>query len=198
MKRYTTVDEYLSDHEEWSDALNKLRNIMLNSGLEETVKWAAPTYTWKGKNIVGLAAFKKYVGIWFFQGGLLQDKAQMLINAQEGKTKAMRQWHFNSHHEIDEQLVGSYVQEAILNQQMGKKIKPDRNKPLNIPEELHGALSKDPNLAACFEEFTLSKKREFTTYIEEAKREETKIKRLEKIIPMILEKKGLHDKYRDC
>ncbi|MBK7633096.1 MAG: hypothetical protein IPJ13_01585 [Saprospiraceae bacterium] len=46
--------------------------------------------------MVGLAAFKSYTGIWFFQGGLLDDKQQFLMNAQEGKTKAMRQWRFFS------------------------------------------------------------------------------------------------------
>jgi len=33
-------------------------------------------------------------------------------------------------------------------------------------------------------------------YISEAKREETKMKRLDKITPLILEKKGLYDKYK--
>ena len=43
---------------------------------------------------------------------------------------------------------------------------------------------------------TLSQKREYAEYIIEAKKRETKIKRIVKIIPMIVEGKGLNDKYR--
>ena len=49
-----------------------------------------------------------------------------------------------------------------------------------------------------FESFSLSKKREYTDHISEAKREATQQKRLEKIIPMILRGAGLHDKYKNC
>ena len=43
---------------------------------------------------------------------------------------------------------------------------------------------------------TLGKRKEYAAYVIEAKREETKVKRLEKIKPMILEGIGLNDKYR--
>ncbi len=52
----------------------------------------------------------------------------MLINAQEGKTRAMRQWRFGSVDEIDKKLVLEYVQEAIQNQKDGKQIKPEKTK----------------------------------------------------------------------
>jgi len=69
--------------------------------MTETIKWSAPVYTFEGKNLVGLGAFKSYVGLWFFQGSLLNDKKKKLINAQEGKIKALRQWRFNSVKEIE-------------------------------------------------------------------------------------------------
>ena len=46
------------------------------------IKWGAPKYVYKNKNIVGLAAFKNYCGLWFFQGGLLKDDHKVLMNAQ--------------------------------------------------------------------------------------------------------------------
>jgi uncharacterized protein YdeI (YjbR/CyaY-like superfamily) len=39
---------------------------------------------------VGIGGFKSYFGLWFHQGALLTDKAGVLINAQEGRTKALR------------------------------------------------------------------------------------------------------------
>ena len=60
------------------------------------------------------------------------------------------------------------------------------------------ALTKNKQAKASFDKLTKGKQREYADYIAEAKREETKVKRLEKILPMIKEGKGLHDKYRNC
>ena len=196
MKRYKTVEDYIAGHPEYQAGLTKLRDIMLKTEMTETVKWGAPVYTINGKNVAGLGAFKSYLGIWFFQGVFLQDYARKLINAQEGKTVAMRQWRFESVKDIDEKLILNYLEEAIQNQREGKEIKPMKGKALIIPEILENLLKKDQLLNNRFEEFTISKKREFADYISEAKRAETKQKRLEKIIPMIREGIGLNDKYR--
>ena len=196
MQRSNSVEEYIQKHPQWTIELSLLRKLMLNAQLEETIKWGAPVYTLKGKNIVGLGAFKSYVGIWFFQGALLKDTRSVLVNAQEGKTQAMRQWRFNRPEEIDESLVHQYIKEAIRNQEEGKEIKPEKNKPLVIPQELVTIFKERPEIKASFETLTLSQQRDYTEHIATAKREETKVKRLEKIIPMILEQKGLNDKYK--
>ena len=96
--------------------------------------------------------------------------------------------------EIDPVLARAYVLEAVKNQKEGKEIKPER-KPLIIPGELKVAL-KDNNLEEIFDQLNLTKKRDFTEYIQEAKRIETRQKRLDKIIPMIREGIGLNDKYK--
>jgi len=117
MKRFKTVDEYILNNERWQSALILLRKVVRSTELEETTKWGAPAYTYNGKNIVGLGAFKSYVGIWFFQGVFLKDAKKKLINAQEGKTKALRQRRFKSDKDIEEEseLIREYVQEAISN-----------------------------------------------------------------------------------
>lgn len=193
------VTAYITKKEKWTGELQVLRSILLELNLEETIKWGAPTYVYKSKNVLGIAGFKSYFGLWFFQGGLLKDEAKVLINAQENKTQAMRQWRFFSADEIDADLIKAYVLESIDNFENGKEIKPKRNKkPLVIPTELTSVLTDNPQLQSKFETFTLSKQREFCQYISSAKREATKQTRLEKIIPMILNGVGLNDKYRNC
>lgn len=81
MKRRKTVDDYIDASEQWGDALTKLREIMNGTEMTEEVKWGAPRYTYDGKNVVGMAGFKSYVGPWFHQGALLKDDQQVLINA---------------------------------------------------------------------------------------------------------------------
>ncbi len=198
MKRYKTVDEFIRGVGEWNDELVQLRKILASTQLEETVKWGGPVYTYNGKNVVGLGSFKSYFGLWFFQGALLKDYKQRLVNCQEGRTKAMRQWRMNSKKDIDPRTIKAYVTEAIELVKHGIQIKPDRNKPLTIPSQLKKALSKNKKANDQFKQLTKGKQREYADYIAEAKREETKQKRLDKIMPMISSGKGLNDKYRNC
>ncbi len=199
MKKASSVEEYIEVNAHFEEELKLLREIINSTELEETLKWSAPTYTLNGKNVVGLGAFKNHFGIWFFQGVFLKDEAKLLINAQENKTKALRQMRFESIADINKSVVLMYVKEAIENQKLGKEIKPQRNtKPVVIPKELEDAISKNKELKQAFEKLSTSCKREYCEHISEAKRETTKTKRLEKIIPMILEQKGLHDKYKNC
>ncbi len=196
MKRNKTVDEFIDSNEMWNKELVLLRKILQSTGMEETIKWGFPVYTFEGKNIVGLGSFKSYVGLWFYQGVFLKDKHKKLQNAQEGKTKAMRQWRFSNAKEIDKKLVLEYLAEAIENQKQGKEVKVERNKPINIPSKLEAAFKEDKTLKKQFDALSLGKRRDFAEYIDAAKREATKDKRLLKIIPMIKELKGLNDQYK--
>ena len=197
MKRYKSPEEYIASNKDWQQSLILLRDILLDTQMTETVKWGVPVYTFQEKNIVGIGAFKSYVGLWFFQGALLKDKQKKLINAQEGVTKALRQWRFNSVKEIESDLktIKQYLEEAILNQKQGKEIKSERKKPLDIPKELNGLFKQNKKVKESFNSLSLSKQREYAEYIIEAKRDETKQKRLSKIAPLILKGKGLNDKY---
>ena len=198
MKRYASVDDYIAGTGQFQEELVKLRKIVLSTSLEETVKWGAPCYVANGKNVVGIGSFKAYVGLWFYQGSLLKDSRDVLINAQEGKTVAMRQWRFANKKEIVGSHIKPYLLEAIALAEDGKEIKPNRNKPVIVPAELQAVLKKKKKTAKAFEALTLGKRREYAEYIAEAKREATKQSRIEKIIPMIESGVGLHDKYRNC
>lgn len=196
MKKTKSVDSYVNDHPNWRNELATLRALLNETELEECVKWGAPCYTLNGENIVGMMGFKNYVGIWFHQGVFLKDNANVLINAQEGKTKALRQWRFASAKVINPELIRAYVEEAIENAKAGRKLGPTRAKPLIMPPELARAFKKDTDASTKFEALKPGQKREFADYITEAKRSDTKIRRLEKILPMIKSGIGLNDKYK--
>jgi uncharacterized protein YdeI (YjbR/CyaY-like superfamily) len=79
----------------------------------------------------------------------------------------------------------------------GVEIKPERNKPLTVPAELRAALRKRGKAKTSFEAMTAGKRREYADYVASAKRDETKQKRIDKILPMIESGIGLNDKYRN-
>jgi uncharacterized protein YdeI (YjbR/CyaY-like superfamily) len=193
-----TVDEYILTARSRQDILMILRDLLRSTELSETIKWGAPCYTINGKNVIGLGVFKEHVAIWFFQGALLKDEAKVLINAQNDKTKALRQWRFLSVDDINAEIIIAYANEAISNEKQNKRVKIIRNKKLIIPPELEEALNQDNHLKLSFQEFSPGKQREFANYIAHAKQVKTKQSRLNKIIPMINNNIGLNDKYRNC
>jgi uncharacterized protein YdeI (YjbR/CyaY-like superfamily) len=196
MESRKSVEEFLASHPERRDILNPLRDLFLSTELEETVKWGVPVYTLDGKNVAGLTAFKNYAAIWFFQGALLKDEEKQLINAQEGVTRAQRQWRFQSASGIDKALVRAYIDEAIRNQRQGKFARKSPPGVLNIPTQLSQALAQNNQLATSFNALSPYRQREFADYISGAKQETTKERRLKNIIPMITDGIGLNDKYR--
>lgn len=195
MPKASSVDDYQQQHPRWESTLRQLISVLRSSALQECLKWGAPCYTLQGKNLISIVAFKQHVALWFHQGALLTDPAGKLHNAQEGKTQALRQWHFTDDSEIDVALILDYVQESIALQKAGKRV-TTRQKPLVIPTELEAAFAERPDLHQQFEQLSLSKQREFADYVSEAKRADTRLRRVEKVIAKLAQGLGLHDQYR--
>lgn len=192
------VDEYLDQKtNEWQrPILETVRKCVLECGLKEEIKWGIPSYNHHG-NVLGFAAFKNHCGVWFHEGALLKDKAKVLLNAQEGKTSAMRQWRFEQDDVVDEKLLKEYISEAALNMEKGLKT-PRKKVDVVIPKLLQDALNSEPKTKVLFNKLAPSKRRDYAEHISTAKQEATQLRRLEKSMALIREGKGLHDKYANC
>jgi uncharacterized protein YdeI (YjbR/CyaY-like superfamily) len=180
---------------QWEEELLLLKSILDKTELKETTKWGGPVYVYNKKNVIGIGGFKDYFTIWFFNGVCLKDEKKKLLNAQEDKTKSLRQWRFTSKDQVNEKEVLEYIAEAIENEKQGKIIKPSKKEAI-ISELLENEMSKNPALKEAFKKFSPYKQYEFLEYIESAKQEKTKLSRIEKVVPMILNNIGLNDKYR--
>lgn len=194
------IQAYIQQHEKFRGLLEALRKILNLLPFEEKVKWGIPTYTYQNKNLVSLGAFKNHVALWFFQGVLLKDDAKILRNAQEGKTKAMRQIHFKLVNEIDESVLKSYLEETISNQKAGLEVERAKpgSKKIDVPAELLALFKENPSTEVHFKKLTQGRQKEYANYISEPKRERTKLDRLNKIKPLINKGVGLNDKYKNC
>jgi len=190
------VKSFIEKHNVWQEELNDLRQLLLQTQLEESVKWGMPSYGCNGQNVIGIGAFKNHIGIWFHQGALLADRHNLLINAQEGKTKAMRSIRITKEQSIDPKVLSTYIAEAIENAMAGKKVSTSINKKLKkenieIPVELSTALTSDDTLAEMYKGLTPIQQRDYALYISEAKRASTRASRMDKIIPLIKAKKPI-------
>ncbi|WP_083932900.1 DUF1801 domain-containing protein [Gillisia sp. CAL575] len=145
MANALNVDEFIETHPKWEVQLIKLKELLLSSGLSETIKWGSPVYIKEGKNLVGIAAFKDHYGLWFFQGALLKKITKLLLNAQEPKTQVMRQIRFDNNSTFDLESLKPYIAETLSLHNQEKVIKKAKTKTVLVPFELKEAFLKYKN-----------------------------------------------------
>ena len=187
------VDGYLSKAKKWQEEFEKLRMIILPSGLTEELKWGKPCYTFQDSNILIIQGFKEYCALMFCKGALLRDPKGILIQ-QTKHVQAARQIRFTNVREIVnmESILRAYIHEAIEAEKAGLKVHFKKN-PEPIPEELQNKLDEIPALKTAFEALTPGRQRGYILYFAAAKQSKTRKARVEKWMPQILNGKGLDD-----
>lgn len=178
----------------WREELEMLRQIVLETGLTEEIKWGAPVYTHKGKNIVSAGALKESANIGFFKGVLLTDKHKIL--QQQGNLQSDRIIKFTNVKDIEKvkDVLKEYVLEAIEIEESGKKVEFKKN-PEPIPNELLEAFEQDPAFKKAFYALTAGRQRGYIIHFSQPKQSQTRIGRIEKYKEQIFNGIGLNDKY---
>ena len=188
------VDWFFNKDTKWQQEYEKLREIALNTGLTEELKWGCPCYSFEGKNIVLIHGFKDYCAFLFFKGALLNDTDGILVQ-QTKNVQAARQIRFTGFREIAEMetILKRYIHEAIEVEKADLKVKLKKTKEFNMPEEFQIKLKKIPALKKAFYALTPGRQRGYLLYFSSAKQSKTREERIEKYMKQILKGKGLDD-----
>ncbi|MEK4882078.1 MULTISPECIES: YdeI/OmpD-associated family protein [Paenibacillus] len=188
------VDKFLSKAKQWREEYEQLRTIVLDCGLTEDYKWMHPCYTFDDKNIVLIHGFKEYCALLFHKGALLQDPNGILIQQTEN-VQAARQIRFTNVQQIVEMeaVLKAYIQNAIEVEKAGLEVELKKKEDYLIPEELKNKFTELPGLKTAFEALTPGRQNAYIYHFSQAKQSKTRVSRIEKFIPQILEGKGLND-----
>lgn len=188
------VDFYFVKAQKWQDACEKLREIVLDCGLDEVLKWGVPCYTLAHNNVVLIHTFKEYCALLFMKGALLQDAAGILVQQTEN-VQAARQIRFKSLEDVlaQEQTVKAYLHEAIAVEKAGLEVVLKKTTEFSIPVEFQTCLDHVDGLKAAFEALTPGRQRGYLLHFAAPKQTKTRVARIEKSIPQIMEGKGLDD-----
>lgn len=178
----------------WPKELKHLRNVILECGLVEELKWGVPCYTHNKANIAILAAFKDYCALSFFKGSLLHDEQKILHSPGEN-SQASRLFKFTSIKEITklERIIKAYIFEAIEIENAGLKVKFKKAEEYPIPVEFELAMKKNPALQKAFYALTPGRQKGYLLHFSQAKQAATREARIEKYTPKILMGKGMMD-----
>ena len=191
--RNPKVDAVLRKESKWREEFEVLRSIILDFGLDESLKWYQPCYTLEGKNVVLIHGFKEYCALLFFKGALLKDPKGIL--ATPGQHQAARQIRFTSVQEIGRMkpTLKAYIREAIEAEKAGLKVKLKKTAQFPIPDEFKDKLDEIPALKNAFYALTPGRQRNYLYHFSQPKLSATRAARVEKCMPRILNGKGLND-----
>ena len=162
--------------------------------VEETIKWGMPCFVHAGGILCQMAAFKRHVSFGYWKHALVMDEAGRDGMGSYGKMAS----------------AADLPPKATMRADLGKAmrlnedgVKPERRKPmprdaLEVPDDLAAALEKHQAAKAAFDGFAPSHRREYLEWIVEARREETRTKRIVQAVEWMAEGKRRNWKYERC
>jgi uncharacterized protein YdeI (YjbR/CyaY-like superfamily) len=196
------IDEYIGKSADFArPILQHLRHLVhqANPDVKETIKWGFASFDYKGP-LCSMAAFKQHCVFGFWKSKLLHDPDGHLSERSNQGGEAMGNLgRITSLSDLppDEILIGFIKQASLLNEK-GIKVpappKKDKGE-LIIPDYLMAELQRNPAALAFFNKFSTTNKREYVDWINEAKSEETRARRLETALEWIAEGKIRNWKY---
>ncbi len=177
----------------WTAILEFLRQLILETELQEERKWGVPTYTINGKNVVMLGVFKDSCVLSFIKGQFLPDPKGLLAlpgpNSREGRILRFTQ--LNQATGLENEI-RHFLQEAIQVERSGKRAAASSSLQL-LPEELLQKFAEHPGLETAFFALTPGRQRGYLIHFSGAKQSPTRLSRIEKCIPKIFSGKGMMD-----
>lgn len=188
------TDFFFIKDSKWKAEYEKLRTIVLDTQLAEELKWGCPCYTYQGTNVVLIHGFKEYCALLFMKGALINDTNGILIQQTEN-VQSGRQLRFTNLQEIIdlEPVIKAYIFEAIAIEKAGLKVELKKTEEYKVPEEFQSKLDENHDLKRAFEALTPGRQRGYLFSFSQPKQAKTRIDRIEKFIPKILDGKGLDD-----
>jgi uncharacterized protein YdeI (YjbR/CyaY-like superfamily) len=157
----------------------------------ETIKWGMPHFTMNGKILAGMAAFKAHAAL-MVEGAGERRGMEGGGMGNYGKLKSIDEMPADA--ELTELL-----QTRAANIRSGAKVakpKPAPKAEISAPEDFLAALTAKGR--ETFDAFAPSHRREYLEWIVEAKRPETRAKRIAQAAEWLATGKKRNWKYEDC
>jgi uncharacterized protein YdeI (YjbR/CyaY-like superfamily) len=198
MKTDPRIDAYIDRQASFAQPiLSHLRAIVHEAcpECEETLKWSSPSFVYRGKILAGFAAFKAHATFGYWSGSqvLEADRKQASAMGQFGRLASL------------DDLPPRATLIALTRKAMkliDDGVKPVRDKtvkaPFSVPQDLRATIDALPAAKATFDAFPPSCQREYVEWVTEAKRDETRAKRLAKTVEWLAEGKRRNWKYENC
>jgi len=194
------IDAYIAKSQPFAQPiLEYIRELVHTTcpDVEEKIKWSMPFFDYKGKMMCHMAAFKQHCAFGFFQAALMDEP--MLIQNAESESAMGHLGRITSLKDLppEKKLIG-FIKKAMEITDDGKRLikKAAPKTEYIVPSYITAAIKKNKKAFTTWEAFAPSHRKEYATWIDEAKTEATKEKRITQATEWIAEGKQRHWKYK--
>lgn len=188
------IDDYIESLPTFSKEISETIRLIIHkidSPIIEDWKWNIPVFH-TTKMVCGFAAFKNHVSLTFFNGAKMSDQHKLFSgDCSAQKTRTIK---FESVSEINKVHLLDYIKESFFMKETSINKKLDI-KEIEIPQLLQKALEKNSLAKTNFENMAYTYRKEYALHISNAKRDATKISRLEKVISNLEQNIKMHEQY---
>src|SRR3989454_8109535 len=187
------VDAYIKRAAPFARPILKHLRKVVHAGcpdVDETIKWNSPFFEHKGI-ICFMAAFKEHCVFGFWKGALIFGEKHKGAMGHFGRITSI------SDLPNEKELIRYVRKAAELNEAGVKKSRPRSRakQKINVPSDLKAALQRNAKARKTFEDFSYSHKKEYVDWITDAKRDETRKRRLHTAIQWLAQGKPQNWKY---
>lgn len=195
-------DAYIANAQPFAQPILRAIRAQVAAALpeaEEAIKWGMPAFLYKGKILCSMAAFKAHATFGFWYGEMVTggtdermaamgDLGKITAVAELPEAGIMAAWIAKAKQLIDDGVKPPHVEGR------GKHPKPE----IAMVPAFQTALDGNAAARATWDAFPPSCRREYLEWINDAKREETREKRILTAVAQLAEGKKLHWKYEKC
>jgi uncharacterized protein YdeI (YjbR/CyaY-like superfamily) len=203
--RNSAVDAYIAKSPDFArPVLRHVRTLMHRGhrGIEETIKWGVPVFEREGI-VAMMAAFKRHVAFGFWHeksiAARLGKDADRVFS--KGAKLGMGGRRYLSRAELPpDAAILRAIRAAVAFNESGERLVRVRKRkpPPKAPPYLAAALKKDAKARATWARLTPGRQREYVEWLVDAKRAETRERRLAQALAWLAAGKALRWKYQDC
>jgi uncharacterized protein YdeI (YjbR/CyaY-like superfamily) len=194
-------DAYIAKSAAFAQPILEHFRMLVHKGCpetEEVIKWGMPHFEYKGENLCSMAAFKQHCAFGFWKASLMKDPT--LVENAKSETAMGHLGKITSIQDLpSDKIILSYIKEAKELNDKGIRLTkktPQPSLPVETPVDLQSALKRNKIAKETFEAFSNSHRKEYVEWINEAKTDATREKRIEKTVSLLEEKKSLNWKYQ--
>ncbi|HEX6375901.1 MAG TPA: YdeI/OmpD-associated family protein [Allosphingosinicella sp.] len=199
MSRDPRIDAYIARQADFARPILEHLRAAVHAACpeaEETLKWSMPHFLYKGQMLAGMAAFKAHAtfGFWRAREVLGETGAQRDAMGQFGRLTSIADL-------PPDEVLAALIRQAVAVTDSGPRPSRPKAAPkgeLATPPELDAALDANAAARATFDGFPPSARREYVQWVVEAKRPETRDKRIAQAVEWMSEGKRRNWKYENC
>lgn len=199
MSHDSRIDAYIERQADFArPILERLRAIIHRAcpEAEETIKWGAPAFLYKGEILAIMAGFKAHAALNLWRG--------RQVTGDQGGEDGMGQFgRITSLEDLPgEEAIAAPIRKSMeLTDQGVKPLRAPKSAPrppAEAPDDLKAALAVAPAARATFDGFGPGARREYVDWIVEAKQAATRAKRIAQAVEWLSEGKKRNWKYEKC